>query len=83
MISKFRDSRNLQYPGIVIREVRLEEEIFRRFQVHPDVPERLVVASKDGRIYNVNVRDGACRLICDIHEENPKLSITNDGQHVV
>ena len=42
-----------------------------------------MVASVTGRIYDVNIRDGSCRLICDSNEENSVLSITNDGQRVV
>ena len=67
----------------MIREIRLRGEILLKFQVIPDSPERLVVASDKGHIYDVNIRDGEYRLICDSCEENPKLSITNDGQRVV
>ena len=51
--------------------------------MHPDVPERLVVTTNVGYIYDVNIQDGACRLICHSHEFEAKLSITNDGQRVV
>ena len=73
----FPDSCSL---GTVIREIK---QTFSRFQVFPDTPDRLVVASYTGHIYDVNIRDGSCRLICDCHEQQPKLTITNDGQRVV
>ena len=70
--------------GSVIREIRLQgDDFFKRFQVFPDNPEKLAVISYRSNIYDLNIQDSKCRLICNILEDDPHLCITNDGQHIV
>ena len=66
----------------MIREIRQRDTLVR-FDVHPDVPEKLVVADASGGIYNVNIRDGACRMINHSRMHYPVPSVTNDGRRVV
>ena len=59
-----------------------EHELFNHLHVIPNAPERLIASSEFGGIYDLNIRDGECRLICISQERDPIVSITNDGQRV-
>ena len=69
--------------GTVIREIRLQRDGCWRFQVIPYIADRIAAVTFKGNLLDVNIRDGTIRLIRNSRDEDPILSSTNDGQHVV